>query len=114
MRGQVFILEPTHIDVSQAERFGAVKYVFDHGARRVSIWDDNFGDEVVRQLAANNFNPASDFFVIVGHMVPLVLSIAAMLNEWQRINVLAYSSVERQYVERRLDVTRRTGAVPEM
>jgi hypothetical protein len=100
IKPSVFVLEPCNIDVSDASRFGAVKYVFNQGDRRSSIWDDKFLSEIVESLTAQHFNPRRDFFVVAGHMVPIALAVAALAKSFDSIKLLLYASTTRNYVEK--------------
>jgi hypothetical protein len=97
-----FVLEPCKPDVSAAEKYGKVTYVFGPEYRRCSIWDDAFPATVMLRLRELGYNPEEDYLVIAGHVVPLVQAVVTCIVEWGHINVLFFSATDRDYIARRL------------
>jgi len=105
MNAKAWVIEPTKVDVRQAEAYGSITYVFDKGETRVSIWDVMFTDSVLDALDAKGFNPVRDYIVVTGNMVTLTLAITAMVSTYGSIRALLYSATERAYVLRLLGET---------
>lgn len=94
---RVFILEPTSLDTKEAARFGELVYVFPPRTSRTSIWDERFSEQVVQRLIEEDYDPCSDYFVVVGHMVQMVLASTAICAKWKRFKALLFSSIEHTY-----------------
>lgn len=102
MTKRVFILEPTALDVKTAEQFGDIVYVYPPGARRPGIWTESFALDVIAQLEKHEYNPREDYFAVVGHLVQMALTIAALSARWSVFQVLLYNSSARAYTTRTL------------
>jgi len=111
MKKRVFILEPTRVDVSAAEEFGDITYVFGQGERRVSIWNTLFAEHTVASMENVGFDPTTDCFAVVGHLVPLTLALIALLKKHQAVNILLYSAIDRCYLERTVNVNDGPGSI---
>lgn len=94
---KAFILEPTKLDVEGAKLFGDIEYVFSESDRRSSIWSDSFLTEIVTTLIRKGFDADKDYFVVVGHMVPIALAVAVLCKHYRSVNLLLYSSTTRDY-----------------
>lgn len=116
MRSRVFVLEPTNLDLSSAEPFGDIIFVFDEHETRPSIWETGeFLEAVQRKLEQLNFNPDVDYFCCAGSMVPLISMINYLSNVYPQFRLLLWNSTIREYVVRSFshddyhDTTIRTG-----
>lgn len=100
---RAFVVEPTKFDISLAEEFGEVTYIFGPDDRRLSIWDPDFTRQVVDRLVLElEYDPGRDHFVIAGHMVTLTFVVAALVRYVGPFKALLYSAVEQKYVSRKI------------
>lgn len=102
MCSRAFVLEPCNLDVSGAEVFGDVTYVFDVGSKRHSIWSEEYAVDVVSAMRRHEFDADEDYFVVAGHMVSVVRAIDALVREYGFIQSLMFSATDRHYIARRL------------
>ena len=103
---RVCILEPTKVDVSCASEWGELVVLFPHGVQRSSIWDSRYSGEVLAALAAHDYCPIEDYFVIAGSQVPLVTAAVAMSQKYGAIQYLFFSAPDRAYKARTLGETK--------
>ena len=101
------MLEPGHnVDISQSANFGILVPLFDKKDHRPNVWTDEFEDEFVRRLEEHEYNPAVDYFLIAGHMVPLITCMANIIREWgedcENVKVLLWDGKRSEYVVRNL------------
>jgi hypothetical protein len=94
---KAFILEPCSLNVSTAATFGELVYVFDKGERRSSIWAPAFRQEIIEALERKDFDPDRDYFVVAGHMVPLVIAVSVLQEYYGYVKTLMFCSVSRGY-----------------
>lgn len=97
---RVFVVEPYKrpgIDITDLNEFGEVVYLFPLNGDRTSIFDEEFGFDVLEKLDTYRFDPSTDFIAIVGPMVNVVLMIAAAVQEHSPLNVLAYNRCDSKY-----------------
>src|ERR1035437_4312699 len=103
---RVFVIEPPRdgFDLSSAEKFGPIIPIFDSRDRRCSVFKpDEYRDTVWEVLAHNDYNPAVDYFIMIGAMLPVSLTLAAIcehLMVGESAKVLMFSSHDDSYVER--------------
>jgi hypothetical protein len=102
MKARAVILEKCNFDVSGAEVYGDLVYVFPQGEGRSSIWSEAFVQEIKQRLAEMRYDAKVDYFVVAGKMVPLVTMIGVLLELYGHVRVLFYSSTDRYYVPRTL------------
>lgn len=95
---RVFILEPCQLDTSRTARFGQQVYLFGRDEKRSSIWDNAFKAEIAAALDKYRYDPKVDYFVVVGHMVPVVIATSVLTARFGTVKVLFYSSTDRDYV----------------
>lgn len=103
---KIFIIEPPrhNIDVSKAQEYGDIVYVFDHDDRRCSVWSHvNFGNTVLRRLTELDFDPEEDSVCIVGAMVTVLIAVVAIAQHYDEFKVLLFNSVDDSYVQKRFD-----------
>ncbi len=106
---RVFIVEEpkANIDITKAERFGELVFVFDPHDRRCSVFDcQQFGENVLKQLDTHDFSPEEDYLCIVGSMITVMMMLLAASARWPIIRTLFYSANEGQYVSRVIDTER--------
>ncbi len=93
-----------NIDVSRAEEFGEVTFVFKPNDRRCSVFHTpEFGNAVVQRLEAAGYDPARDYFCVAGSMVSVITALVAIVSHWGAVRVLVYSAPNSKYVERTFD-----------
>ena len=95
---KVFAIESTNLDLGPTREYGDLVYIFENS--RVSIWDREFSQSIVDELFVLGFDPTRDYLVMTGHIVPLVLAVAAAVTAWGTIKLLLWSASERHYTER--------------
>jgi len=97
---KVFFVEPVRngLDISTAERFGQVKYLFKQNDRRASVFRTaEFMEDVSKSLRKNDFDPKVDIFAIAGSMVPVALAAIVLARKYGSIDVLCFNSVTSAY-----------------
>jgi len=103
MKTRAFVLEPASQSVHTAREYGEITYIFQKGEKRSSIWSEEFKQELLDCLEAQQFNPKVDCFVVTGHLVPLTIAVTTILIKYGCLQVLFYSATERQYVLRKIE-----------
>ena len=78
---RVFMIMPHRDDVSRATRFGELTFIYDEHDRRPSIFEAAFIEEALARLDRHQFDPAEDYLLITGNMIPVVLIAAALAHE---------------------------------
>lgn len=99
-QARVFYVEAPkqRFDSGLAKRWGELVCLFPANARRASIWDSDFENDVMSALWRQDFDPAVDYLLVVGAVVPTVLAIAKMANYYtDGIHLLLFSSTDRAY-----------------
>jgi hypothetical protein len=91
------ILEPFKLDTSGAAAFGEIKYIYQNGEERPSIWLDEFCSDVMDRLAAMMFDPSRDVFVFAGQLIPMTRIAAALVVEYGEVQALFWSATNRSY-----------------
>jgi hypothetical protein len=77
---RVFMLMPYKLDVSKATEYGEIKMVFDGVQKKPSIWSPEFVKEVLDRLEDMEYDPSTDYILIVGSMVSLVRAVTAIVS----------------------------------
>ena len=96
---RAFVLEPcSRLDVSPASKFGEIEYIFQKNDGRPSIWTEEFAQAAMKKLKACGYDPAIDFIIIAGRIIPMIKLIAALAAEYQNVRVLFHDAIERDYV----------------
>jgi len=101
---RVFIVERPRreIDVSSAEAYGDITFIFDRDDRRASIFDpDSYMHDVITQLNMKRFNPKEDYIAMTGGLLQVsqaLLAVRAYTKE--PIRVLHFNSSIELYEER--------------
>lgn len=104
---RVFVVEQprANIDISKAEAFGAITYIFAPDDRRCSVFQaDDYAREIAERLHVLGFDPLHDLVCIAGSMVPVAIALAKMGAIYDMLRVLLFSARENGYVERVLDL----------
>ena len=97
---RVILLEPCKLDVTQAAKWGKLKYIFGQGERRSSIWSEDFKHELVSALKQMDYKPLEDSLIIAGHMVPIAMLVGHLCATYGEIRTLLFNTVDRDYVLR--------------
>lgn len=103
---RVFLVEPPrqNMDISKAEAFGEVVYLFGPGVRRCSIFDvEQFSSSVVQRLKELGFNHVEDCFCVIGGLVPVSITLSMMLTHYPEVVLLLYSATSNEYCKRTLE-----------
>lgn len=102
----------TRLDLTDAERYGRVTYLFDRFDVSPMTGDD-FMTAVEERLRALDFDPRYDCFIVAGPVVPVTLAFNAL---WQYVKqldgfgvsgqftALMYEARDSAYVARRITV----------
>lgn len=106
----VYVLEPTRLDISGLSQHGHVKFVFDERSQRPSIWDPAYIRCAVARMQSMGYDPDCDYVAIVGHVACLVMLSTALAQLYPSAKVLYFSAPTREYVVRRLGITQETAA----
>ena len=104
---RVFVIEPPKqfFDMSSAEKFGKIIYVFDHEDRRCSAWEHvKFGQTVLKRLKDFDFDNDKDFICVVGSMLTVSISIIAIAQHYSVFNALLFHSVDDSYVSKQFNL----------
>lgn len=104
MNNRCFAVEPlrsSSIDISAAREFGDIRYLFENGEKRPSVYaTEKYSSELIRRLKDRKYNPEIDLIVLVGSLIPVTLLVAQLTKEFGSVPVLMYDTHERKYVER--------------
>jgi hypothetical protein len=77
---RVFMLMPHKLDVSKATEYGKIKMIFDGVQKKPSIWTPEFVKETLDRLEDMEYDPSTDYFLVVGSMVSVVRSTTALVS----------------------------------
>jgi len=109
---RVMVLMPLggrSLDLTTAERYGEIEYIFQPGERRCSIFDVNkFVCTVIDILEEKKFDYKTDSVCIVGSMVPLVVASMGIARHYPSLRLLLFDSTKHEYVARTIDISERT------
>lgn len=95
---RAILIEPTtRVDVSAAQRYGEIVYIFEKNESRPSIWTEEFVQVAMIRLEQMNYDPKADTIIIAGAIVPLIKLIGCLTANFGRIRVLCHSAIERDY-----------------
>ncbi len=117
LTSRVFIVEEVrNVPIESAEEFGTIVPLFESAviydkklySTRPSIWEEDEDgkptliDEILDKLEKYNYDPEKDYILIAGHMIPVVILVAAVVGfgEYEQVKVLFWSPDWKQYVVR--------------
>lgn len=106
-RPRAFVLEPHPKDLSLANEFGDVIFIYDGKSSRPSIWDNRFVEEALIRLEVHKYDPDYDYVLCVGGLVPTVMFMTAIAEEFPGALTLYYDMPNHCYVERKLGIVNR-------
>lgn len=90
-----------NIDISHAESFGEVHYLFSDERRRCSAFNtDLFQATILKELDRMRYDPEEDYICIAGSMIVIAIGVVAVAKGYGDFKVLLFSSTENSYVER--------------
>jgi len=99
----VFLLEATrsNIDTTKAASFGEIKYIFEQGDRRSSVFETRAYEVAIEErLNALGFDPARDIVCIAGRIVCVAVLFAVLTRLFGRFNILMFDAHDECYVMR--------------
>lgn len=103
MKPRVFMLMPhRQVDVSAADTFGEITYLFRAGEKRPTFWDPAFIETALDRLWDHAFDPANDYFMVAGHMAPVVKLCCAIAYEYPTARGLFWDAVDARYASQAL------------
>lgn len=85
------VLEPTELSVAKAERFGTITYLFHTRKAHPGAASARFAASVVDRARELGFNPARDYFVLTGQLLPMVMATAAMVAHYGQLRGLHFN-----------------------
>jgi hypothetical protein len=96
---RVFVTEKPIQDISVATKFGTIEYLLTVGHK--STWKtDKLTALFLQKLDSANYDPDSDYVLVVGSSILLTTLVAAIASEYGALKVLCYHTTSSQYVER--------------
>lgn len=106
---RVFMVQyPRRRDISTAglEAFGPIIELLPDDARRPPVFEGSaFVKHVIQRLAAEHYNPAEDYFVVVGSVIGLVLGLIGAISAVDyKLRLLVYNAAANAYSEITLDL----------
>ena len=102
---KVFIVEKpkNNIDVSKAEDFGEIIYLFNQNERRLGVFECmTFGLDVINKINEKGGFQLNDSFLTAGAQIPVAIAFAAIISKWPNVLVLLYNAKQDMYVQRRI------------
>lgn len=102
--GIVWAVNLTNDDKSKAEQFGEIRHINLRYVYGDEIVDERVPDDVhdKLRLAAHDFDPATDYVLIVGDHLQLVQFVAALGNLYVSFRALRYDKKAEGYIPVRI------------
>lgn len=103
MTKNVYVIEPVRMEIDAARAFGEMRYAYTRNRRdelRPSMWHPDYAASVADRLCTLGYRPGTDYFLLVGGIVPVASVIAELVVRDGHVRCLAYDPYERLYVER--------------
>jgi len=100
---RVFVIERprNQIDVSKAEEYGDIVYVFDNENRRCSAWMHvEYGRMILRRLEACRFDSKIDFVCVAGAMLTVTIYVIVVAQYYDEFKVLFFDSRDDRYLQK--------------
>lgn len=94
---RVIVIERCKQDISNAEQFGPLVYLFGPRSSRPGIWSPGFIPACKRELDYIEFNADTDRLLIAGAVVPLVSVVAYLVNKHGAIWTLGHHYLTNEY-----------------
>ncbi len=103
---RVFVFEPVTNSIERAYVHGYVCYLFDEDHRRPSIWEtDELRIAIKERLHVASFDPHTDFYLVVGPIIPITLTVSVLQEVYKEYKLLYWHSELREYVPRLIHTT---------
>jgi hypothetical protein len=96
-----FIVEDSKHDISTISRHGEIVYLYKQNDNKPSLWSA-YKEGIVAKLKRYDFDPDNDYFACVGRQVPVIMSVAAIMEEYGGFRALFFNAPEQQYVPHEL------------
>lgn len=100
MRRLVFAMEPTKHDLSDAERYGELVYLFGIDDRRPSMWTNAFLEDCMDRMESNGYVPERDFVVAGAPHTPVMLWVTHLVSTYDTVNLLLFDSAREEYMHK--------------
>lgn len=98
---RVVVYEQPNLELSKAEKFGDIEFMFTDEDYRPSIWEtESFEAACSKKLDAMKFDPKNDMFVFAGSSVPLMIITNVLTRKYKEFKVLFWHAQVRDYVPR--------------
>jgi hypothetical protein len=98
MNSRVFFISSNRFDVSAAEKFGEITYLFDNPPSPFAL--DKLISELLFELQRCDFDPNVDFIAMTGPTIQLVSLFVAVVNRYGRVRSLIFDARMDGYRER--------------
>ena len=99
---RVFLIEDTDLDISGLREYGTLTYLFNDSENRRSFQDEKLDEQIISQFSRANFDPDKDYIAIVGKLIPVTITMTAVVSTYGCVKALAFDARTSQYVEREL------------
>ena len=109
MRRAILFEEPTVDYLAVHQHVKHVVFLFSDTQARPSILDNSIVPAITDALERINFDPKSDYLVVTGELLPVVLMIGAASYKHNFINLLVFSVPDRNYLPMRLELDEAVG-----
>lgn len=94
---RVFVLAPTDKPIYSAAEFGEIVFIFSPSDRPVSHTSCEFAMAIVRKLESMDYDPATDYLLLVGAFVPLIVFVAVVCEQYIMPKALAFDIRQNRY-----------------
>ncbi len=109
---RVFVIERPRnkIDVSKAEEYGDIIYIFDNEERRCTAWlHVEYGQMILGRLKTYHFDPKIDFICIAGAMLVITIYVIAVAQYYGEFKALLFDSRDDRYLQKKFNRNDWTG-----
>jgi len=96
---RVFFLEPVKQEVSDAEEFGKIVYLYEYQEARANVFTNKFQQELKERIIQKNFNPELDYLALTGYQVNIAVAVHILTKMFEEFSVIAYHVPSRSYSE---------------
>jgi hypothetical protein len=102
MKPRVFVLTHSQFDLADAADYGDIVYLFGAEKRLPSPLSAVFAQETWHALKQNDYDPDTDFLLVLGSQAALVQWVAAVISQVQFCKALVFEATHSRYVIRTL------------
>lgn len=96
-QAQVLALEISKYDLSSCNSFGFLQFIFPPDGPKPSVWTREYRLEIERALEDYEFDPAIDYIVLVGQMLPLAILVNILSTKYRAFKALVFNANSREY-----------------